>query len=301
MVDITHKNSTLRKATAEAWIEVSALTTIEAITEGKVPKGNVLEVARTAGLFGVKRTSDLIPDCHPLPVEFTQVNYEFHGLKVRILVEVHTVYKTGVEVEAMTGASIVALTMYDMLKPIDKSVVISSIGLVSKTGGKSQQKTNLTLNRARVVVCSDRIHSGMAEDRSGQFLVENFRRIGLQTDGLVVIPDDSQAIRNEVERAHDGGIQVILFSGGTGVGPRDFTYSTLEDLMDEHLPGMVQYGLQYGQARIPTAMLGRAIAGISRGMLVLGIPGSLGAANDYFHAWFPACLHALDMVKGEGH
>jgi cyclic pyranopterin phosphate synthase len=125
--------------------------------------------------------------------------------------------------------------------------------------------------------------------------------MGMKTEPLRVIADDSQSIRNEVERAHDCGIQVILFSGGTGVGPRDFTYSTLEDLMDESLPGMVQYGLQYGQVRIPTAMLGRAIAGISRGMLVLGIPGSLGAANDYFHAWFPACLHALDMVKGEGH
>ncbi len=301
MVDITHKNNTLRKAIAEAWVEVSSMATMKAITEDKVPKGNVLEVARTAGLFGVKRTSDLIPDCHPLPVEYTQVTYEFHGLKVRILVEVHTVYKTGVEVEAMTGASVVALTMYDMLKPIDSKVTISSIGLVSKMGGKSQQKTNLTLIRARVVVCSDRIHSGMAEDRSGQFLVENFRRIGLQTDGLVVIPDDSNAIHDEVEKAQDDGIQVLMFSGGTGVGPRDYTYSTLTALMDEELPGMVQYGVHYGQSRIPTAMLGRAVAGMSRGLLVLGIPGSLGAAKDYFHAWFPACLHALDMAKGEGH
>ncbi len=301
MVDISHKNSTLRKATAEAWIEASTLATIEAIQQGTVPKGNVLEVARTAGLFGVKRTSDLIPDCHPLPIEFTQVNYEFHGLKVRILVEVHTVYKTGVEVEAMTGASIVALTMYDMLKPIDKKVVISSIGLLSKTGGKSQMKKDLKEISVQVVVCSDRISRGEAVDQSGTFLVQKLGGMGMKTEPLRVIADDSQSIRNEVERAHDCGIQVILFSGGTGVGPRDFTYSTLEDLMDESLPGMVQYGLQYGQARIPTAMLGRAIAGISRGMLVLGIPGSLGAANDYFHAWFPACLHALDMVKGEGH
>jgi cyclic pyranopterin phosphate synthase len=180
-------------------------------------------------------------------------------------------------------------------------VVISSIGLVSKTGGKSQGKKDLSDISVQVVVCSDRISKGETIDQSGAFLIEKLGSLGLKTEPVRVIADDSQAIRNEVERAHDLGFPVILFSGGTGVGPRDFTYATLEDLMDESLPGMVQYGIQYGQARIPTAMLGRAIAGISRGMLVLGIPGSLGAANDYFHAWFPSCLHALDMVKGEGH
>jgi cyclic pyranopterin phosphate synthase len=137
MVDITHKKSTLRTAIAQAIVEVSSADTIEAIKAQKVPKGDVFEMSRAAGLLGVKKTADLLPDCHPLPIEFTDISYEIEGLQIKILVSVKTNYKTGVEVEAMHGASIVALNMYDMLKPIDKGVEISRIKLLVKTGGKS--------------------------------------------------------------------------------------------------------------------------------------------------------------------
>src|SRR4051812_42457489 len=129
MVDITFKSNTFRKAIAGAIVKVSRSETIQALQNKTVPKGDVFEMAKTAGLFAVKRTSDMIPDCHPLPIEFTAIRYEIHGLEVRIEVEVHTVYKTGVEVEAMHGASVVALTMYDMLKPIDKGISIEAIKL----------------------------------------------------------------------------------------------------------------------------------------------------------------------------
>ncbi|WP_316929129.1 cyclic pyranopterin monophosphate synthase MoaC [Nitritalea halalkaliphila] len=125
MVDITHKSTTLRKAIAQAVVRVSNDATIQAIQERRVPKGDVLEMAKVAGLFAAKRTADMIPDCHPLPIEFATVRYSIEGLEVRIEMEIHTIYKTGVEVEAMHAASVVALTMYDMLKPIDKGVEIS--------------------------------------------------------------------------------------------------------------------------------------------------------------------------------
>ena len=86
-----------------------------------MPKGDVFEFSRAAGLLAIKKTSDVIPDCHPLPVEFAAITYSIEGLQIFINVEVHTIYKTGVEVEAMHGASVVALVMYDMLKPIDKA------------------------------------------------------------------------------------------------------------------------------------------------------------------------------------
>ena len=122
MVNITHKYDTLRKAIATATVTVSDNATIAAIQQRKVPKGDVFEFSRAAGLLAVKKTSDVIPDCHPLPVEYTAITHAIEGLNIIISVEVHTVYKTGVEVEAMHGASITALTMYDMLKPIDKNV-----------------------------------------------------------------------------------------------------------------------------------------------------------------------------------
>lgn len=137
MVDITHKSSTLRTAIAQAIVRVSSPETIKAIEEKKVPKGDVFAMSKAAGLLGVKKTALMLPDCHPLPVEYTDVDYKIDGLTIQIIITVKTNYKTGVEVEAMHGASIVALNMYDMLKPIDKGIEIQSIRLLKKTGGKS--------------------------------------------------------------------------------------------------------------------------------------------------------------------
>ena len=137
MINITHKNHTLRKAVAKAVVKVSSIETIDAIEQNRVPKGNVFQIARAAGLFAAKKTSEMIPDCHPLPVEFTEIRYKISELEIHVEVEVHTVYKTGVEVEAMHAASVVALTMYDMLKPIDKKIEIANIRLLCKSGGKS--------------------------------------------------------------------------------------------------------------------------------------------------------------------
>ncbi|MCE2613858.1 cyclic pyranopterin monophosphate synthase MoaC [Flavobacteriaceae bacterium D16] len=137
MVDITHKEPTLRTAVAQAIVEVSTQETITAIQEDRVPKGNVFAMSKAAGLLGVKKTPDLLPDCHPLPIEYTDIQYEISGLQIKVLITVKTIYKTGVEVEAMHGASVVALNMYDMLKPIDTGIEIKSIKLLKKTGGKS--------------------------------------------------------------------------------------------------------------------------------------------------------------------
>ena len=137
MVDITHKDITLRTAIAEATVVLSKSETLDAIREGRVPKGDVFEMSKAAGLLGVKKTPDLLPDCHPIPVEATTVAYETEGLQIRILVTVKTNYRTGVEVEAMHGASVVALNMYDMLKLLDKGIEIQRIRLLEKRGGKS--------------------------------------------------------------------------------------------------------------------------------------------------------------------
>lgn len=137
MVDITQKKNTNRTAIAQAIVKVSAQATISAIENGTVPKGDVFAMSRAAGFLGVKKTADLLPDCHPLPVEFCGIEYTIKGLEIYIETTVKTFYKTGVEVEAMHGASVVALNMYDMLKPIDKGVEIHQIRLLKKTGGKS--------------------------------------------------------------------------------------------------------------------------------------------------------------------
>jgi len=137
MVDISHKESTSRTAVAQAIVTVGSSDTIVAVEQGTVPKGDVFEMSKAAGLLAVKKTADLLPDCHPLPIEFTQIDYSIEGLSIRIQITVKTTYKTGVEVEAMHGASVVALNIYDMLKPLDQDVRIGEIRLLKKTGGKS--------------------------------------------------------------------------------------------------------------------------------------------------------------------
>ncbi len=137
MVDITKKQNTHRMAMAQAIVKVGSTETIRAIKNKTVPKGDVFAMSKAAGFLGLKKTPELLPDCHPLPIEYAGIDYEINGLTIIVKVSVKTFYKTGVEVEAMHGASVVALNMYDMLKPIDKAIEIQQIKLLKKTGGKS--------------------------------------------------------------------------------------------------------------------------------------------------------------------
>ena len=140
MVDITEKQNTHRTAIAQAIVKVGSQETISAIQNNTVPKGDVFAMSKAAGFLGLKKTPELLPDCHPLPIEYAGIDYEIDGLFITVKVTVKTYYKTGVEVEAMHGASVVALNMYDMLKPIDKAIEIQQIKLLKKTGGKSDIK-----------------------------------------------------------------------------------------------------------------------------------------------------------------
>jgi len=132
MVDVSSKPVTKRVATAEAMIALKP-ETIAKIEASQVAKGNVLATARIAAIQAVKRTGDLIPLCHPLPVHHAQVEFESRGEGIRIEWRVTTAAQTGVEMEALTGATIAALTIYDMCKAIDKGMVISAVRLVSKS------------------------------------------------------------------------------------------------------------------------------------------------------------------------
>jgi cyclic pyranopterin phosphate synthase len=134
MVDVSGKQATRRTATASAFVELSA-EVLAALPEN--PKGNPLEVARIAGIQAAKRTADLIPMCHPLALTHVDVQAEVAEGGVRIWATVATVGLTGVEMEALTAATVAALTVYDMTKALDKGIVIRSVQLEAKTGGKS--------------------------------------------------------------------------------------------------------------------------------------------------------------------
>lgn len=138
MVDVGDKATTERRATARARLRM-APETAGAVERGDGPKGEVLGVARIAGIQAAKRTSDLIPLCHPLPLSFVDIvaRIDAEAGTVELLAEARTVGQTGVEMEAMTAASVAALTVYDMVKGLERGVAIDSVVLVSKSGGRS--------------------------------------------------------------------------------------------------------------------------------------------------------------------
>jgi cyclic pyranopterin phosphate synthase len=302
MIDITHKSTTLRSAIAQAVVKVSKPETIEAIQNRAVPKGDVLEMAKAAGLLGVKKTPDLLPDCHPLPIEHASIEYNIDGLEVTILMHVKTIYKTGVEVEAMHGASVVALTMYDMLKPIDKGVEIHHVKLLEKKGGKSDFKNRFRENlRAAVVVCSDTISKGQKEDKAGKMIVSKLEDSGVRSERYVVIPDEVEAIQNEVKNAVDSKMDIIIFTGGTGLSERDVTPEAIIPMLERDIPGIAEAVRNYGQERTPYSMLSRTVSGVIGETLVLALPGSTNGASESMDALFPSLLHIFGVLKGARH
>jgi cyclic pyranopterin phosphate synthase len=302
MVNITHKVSSLRIAIATARLTVSKPETIEAIKNRQVPKGDVFEFARAAGLLAVKKTSDVIPDCHPLPVEYTAITYAIEDLTVVISVEVHTIYKTGVEVEAMHGASVTALTMYDMLKPIDKGVVISNIALQEKKGGKSDFKESLTSSlRCAVIVCSDSVSNGSKKDTAGKAVIEKLEKHKLTASLYEIIPDEISLIQQKAKQLSEEGYHLLLFSGGTGVSPRDVTPEAITPLLDQEIPGVMEAARNYGQQRTPFAMLSRGVAGFIKNTLVITLPGSTRGAAETMDALFPYIIHIFRVAEGMRH
>ena len=134
MVDVSSKAETKRTATAQAFVRIKP-SVLKKLPQN--PKGNPLEVARFAGISAAKRTSDLIPMCHPLMLSHVDVEAEIEARGVRITARVSTTGQTGVEMEALTAAAVAALTVYDMTKALDKSIEIQDVFLIEKTGGKS--------------------------------------------------------------------------------------------------------------------------------------------------------------------
>ncbi len=302
MVEITHKSSSLRIATAEAIVLVSKQETIDAVVNKTVPKGDVFEMAKTAGFFAVKKTSDMIPDCHPLPVEYTKVSYRIEGLKIFIEVDVKCIYRTGVEVEAMHGASVVALTMYDMLKPIDKGIEIQNIRLLNKKGGKSDWKDKFPKGiKATVVVCSDTISKGLKEDKAGKAIIEKLVSCGVEIKDYIIVADEKEEIQhvllNEVQLKTD----LLIYTGGTGLSVRDVTPESIRPLLDREIPGIAEAMRNYGQERTPLSMLSRSLAGVKENTLVLALPGSTKGASESMDAIFPYVLHLYKIFKGATH
>jgi len=283
-------------------INVSKEETIEAVRNKTVPKGDVFEFSRAAGLLAIKKTSDVIPDCHPLPIEYAAIHHTISDQQILISVEVRSIYKTGVEVEAMHGAAIAALTIYDMLKPIDNGIEITSIKLESKHGGKKDFRHELTDNlRSAVIVCSDNVSKGVKHDTAGKAISDKLKQCGIAVTNYEIIADEFKVIQEKANQFSEANYALVIFTGGTGLSPRDVTPDAIRPLLTREIPGVMEAARNYGQQRMPYAMLSRGVAGFIKNTLVLTLPGSSQGATETMDALFPYILHVFQVAQGMQH
>jgi len=300
MFDVGDKPDTLRTATAQAIVKVDPAT-ITLIKEGKSPKGNIIDAARLAATMGAKRTWDLLPYCHPIPIDNVKVDVQLKEQSIEVTVDVKSVWKTGVEMESLTGASIAALTIYDMLKPVDETLSIESIKLLKKRGGLKTFFEDFDRElKAAVLVMSD--SRGEKEDQSGKIVTDRLVKNGFKVVEYKVIPDDVNLIESELKRCCDElKVDMVITSGGTGLGPRDVTPEATKKIIEKDVSGVAETLRAYGQRRLPLSMLSRGVAGVRGTAVIINLPGSVRAVSESLDALFPGILHIYKMLGGYGH
>jgi len=297
---VGNKPETLRTAIARAIVKAEP-STLTLVKDGKSPKGNIFDAAKLSATMAAKRAWDLLPYCHPIPIDSINVDVSVNEQSIEVTVTVKNVAKTGVEMEALTGACIAALTIYDMLKPVDEALSIESIRLLNKSGGLKTffEKSDRRLKAAVLVTTDSRRES---EDKSGKVVIDRLVKNGLEVVEYKVIPDEEDGIVSELRRFCDEAkVDIVLTSGGTGLGPRDVTPEATKKVLEKEISGVAEILRAYGQRRTPLSMLSRAVAGIRGTTVIVNLPGSVRGVSESLDALFPGILHIHKMLAGYGH
>ena len=299
MVDVTDKIDNSRIARAKGKIFMKS-ETISALSDNTIPKGNVLTTAKIAGIQAAKKTFEMIPMCHQLNLSFVDIEFTINSDCIQINSIAKTKDATGVEMEALSAVSVAALTIYDMCKTLDKTMLIGEIKLIKKVGGKSDHVMDYH-PKVGIVTLSDSVAKGDAKDRSGKILFDGFINSGCIVEDRKVLPDGSKKLVELINYWINDGVELIITTGGTGLGPRDLTIKTLDEIFESKIPGIEQSLHAYGRSKVKTAMLSRLTAGVIKGAIVICLPGSPNAVQDALKVLIPTVFHAFHMMKGEKH
>jgi len=310
MVDVGRKAVTARRAVAAATVRMRP-EVLASMLAGGGPKGDALVVARLAGIAAAKRTAELIPLCHPIALDVVEVTLESDPAQgtVRIRTEARATARTGVEMEALTAASVAALTLYDMAKSLQRDIVIERVELLEKSGGRSGTwsreglpPVSAVTNEAVVITCSTRAASGEREDESGPRVVTALRDAGFDVaDAPVLLPDDEDRIADTIVALADGGCRLVVTCGGTGLTPGDRTPAATRRVIDREVPGLAELMRAAGVASTPMAALSRGVVGARGATLVVNLPGSPRGAVESLTALLPVLRHAIDQLAGGDH
>ena len=294
MKDITAKPETLRAAKAGATLHAPAAC-ITLLRERRVEKGDALEVARAAGMLAAKRTWELLPFCHPLPLQSIRLECQLAADSVRIECEVQVVAGTGVEMEALTAVSVAALTLYDMLKPhAGRELRISDIELLEKTGGKSEYARRIEPGAACAVLV---MPGSRKHDHAGQAIREALESAGFEVRGYEVLEDSAGKLDARLQHWLEQDVELIATVGGTGVSPQDRAVETVRARLERELPGVMEAARGFGQRRTPYALLSRGVAGLAGSTLLVTFPGSTRGAQETWQAIAAGLVHTLESLR----
>lgn len=320
MADVRRKRATARRAVAVG--ELYAGSAFDDIVAKRLPKGDAIAMAEIAGLQGAKNASQLMPLCHPLPLEYLELRCEpvAERRAIRVYCEAATCARTGVEMEALAGVNAALLTLYDLTKPVQPALAIGGVRLLFKEGGKKglwlhpdglsdaertryrpQATPRLEGVPAAVVTLSDRAHRGEYQDLSGPLLVERLRALGADVGPAEVRADEAGPLAARLRELAAAGVRLVLCTGGTGLGPRDVTPEALAQVAERRVPGIAEMFRSESSQHTLLAWLSRAEAVLLGGTLVIALPGSTKAVAQGMDILAPILAHALAMVAGEGH
>ena len=305
MVDVGDKAITARTATATGRL-VTTANVVALVRADDLPKADVLATARIAGISGAKKTSELIPLCHQVPLSSVTIDFQFTPDAILVSATAKTVGQTGVEMEALTAVTIAGLTLHDMVKAVDPAAVLGEIRLESKTGGKRGHWTRdgvvapiaLRTGTAAVVVASTAGAAGTRVDTTGPVIAAWLTERGFAVDAVTVVAD--AGIAGELARAVASAPSVILTTGGTGLSPTDRTPEATLALIDRELPGIAEAIRARGRAATPTAALSRAVAGTANGTVIVNLPGSPGGVRDGLAVLDGLLGHLVAQIAGAG-
>lgn len=321
MIDVSDKISTKRIAIASGKIIVGS-EVFQLIQNGQMIKGDPLRLAEIAAIMGAKNTSALIPLCHPLGLDKVEFIAELlpNENAVQVYCIAITSAKTGVEMEALTGVSAGLLTIYDLSKISEPSLIISDIQLIVKIGGKSgvwlnpqiksypewinkyiPPEIDLAVINCVTLTLSDRASRGEYEDKSGKLLQEILENNNANIVSHKILPDEAGLLQQELINLQNENINLIITTGGTGIGERDIVPETLSQLGGREIAGIGEILRIHGSKYTPFSWGSRSVAYIVNKIIIIALPGSSKAVKESMECLLPILNHLVKMARGGNH